>query len=182
MSAHPSTIWTPRDHNLMAKDVDEPHGNRRQWMSGVAVAGRGLSLDGHGCGRTHFRHRDHFVAGTRQLLGQRLRLLRQSGRQYALCGDQRADHRGRPVMQRRMEWPIRPACLRRARPRALRYRRERPLPVLAAHPHADGDPRPAQTVAGSRALAAAEAVCAAARDYGKTTARWALTLDSRQQH
>jgi hypothetical protein len=31
-----------------------------------------------------------------------LRLLRQSGRQYALCGDQRADHRRRPVMQRRM--------------------------------------------------------------------------------
>jgi hypothetical protein len=31
-----------------------------------------------------------------------LRLLRQSGRQYALCGDQRADHRRRPVMQRSM--------------------------------------------------------------------------------
>src|SRR5882757_8743837 len=32
----PSTIWTPRDHNLMAKDVDEPHGNRQQRISGVA--------------------------------------------------------------------------------------------------------------------------------------------------
>jgi hypothetical protein len=92
----------PRDHNLMAKDVDEPHGNRQQRISGVAVAGRGLSLDGDGCGRSHFRHRDRFVAGTRQLLGPRLRLLRESGRQYALCGDQRADHRRRPVMQRRM--------------------------------------------------------------------------------
>jgi hypothetical protein len=100
--SRPSTIWTPRDHNLMAKDVDEPHGNRQQRISGVAVAGRGPSPDGHGCGRSHFRHRDRFVAGTRQLLGQRLRLLRQSGRQYALCGDQRADHRRRPVMQRRM--------------------------------------------------------------------------------
>jgi len=87
----------------MAKDVDEPHGNRQQRISGVAVAGRGPSPDGHGCGRSHFRHRDRFVAGTRQLLGQRLRLLRQSGRQYALCGDQRADHRRRPVMQRRMK-------------------------------------------------------------------------------
>jgi hypothetical protein len=29
-----------------------------------------------------------------------LRLLRQSGRQYALCGDQRADHRRRPVKLR----------------------------------------------------------------------------------
>ena len=38
-------------------------------------------------GRSHFGHRDRFVAGTCQLLGQRLRLLRQSGRQYALCGD-----------------------------------------------------------------------------------------------
>jgi hypothetical protein len=100
--SRPSTIWTPRDHNLMAKDVDEPHGNRQQRISGVAVAGRGPSPDGHGCGRSHFRHRDRFVAGTRQLLGQRLRLLRQSGRQYALCGDQRADHRRRPVTQRRM--------------------------------------------------------------------------------
>jgi len=100
--SRPSTIWTPWDHNLMAKDVDEPHGNRQQGISGVAVAGRGLSLDGHGCVRSHFRHRDRFVAGTRQLLGQRLRLLRQSGRQYALCGDQRADHRRRPVTQRRM--------------------------------------------------------------------------------
>ena len=98
--ARPSTIWTPRGHNLTAKDVDEPHGNRRQRISGVAVAGRGPSPDGHGCGRSHFRHRDRFVAGTRQLLGERLRLLRQSGRQYALCGDQRADHRRRPVMQR----------------------------------------------------------------------------------
>jgi len=101
--SRPSTIWTPRDHNLMAKDVDEPHGNRQQRISGVAVAGRGPSPDGHGCGRSHFRHRDRFVAGTCQLLGQRLRLLRQSGRQYALCGDQRADHRRRPVMQRREE-------------------------------------------------------------------------------
>ena len=101
--SRPSTIWTPRDHNLMAKDVDEPHGNRQQRISGVAVAGRGPSPDGHGCGRSHFRHRDRFVAGTCQLLGQRLRLLRQSGRQYALCGDQRADHRRRPVMQRRKE-------------------------------------------------------------------------------
>ena len=100
--SRPSTIWTPRDHNLMAKDVDEPHGNRQQRISGVAVAGRGPSPDGHGCGRSHFRHRDRFVAGTRQLLGQRLRLLRQSRRQYALCGDQRADHRRRRVMQRRM--------------------------------------------------------------------------------
>jgi hypothetical protein len=86
----------------MAKDVDEPHGNRQQRISGVAVAGPGLSIVGHGCGRSHFRHRDRFVTGTRELLGQRLRLLRQSGRQYALCGDQRADHRRRPVMQRRM--------------------------------------------------------------------------------
>ena len=54
-------------------------------------------------GRSHFRHRDRFVAGTCQLLGQRLRLLRQSGRQYALCGDQRADHWRRPVMQCRQE-------------------------------------------------------------------------------
>ena len=141
--SRPSTIWTPRDHNLMAKDVDEPQGNRQQRISGVAVAGRGPSPDGHGCGRSHFRHRDCFVAGTRQLfghqiviprcpdrrgprplvtgghyrcwplkrslrllavpvrlvnIGQRLRLLRQSGHQYALCGDQRADHRRRPVM------------------------------------------------------------------------------------
>ena len=101
--SRPSTIWTPRDRNLMAKDVDEPHGNRQQKVSGVAVAGRGRSPDGHGCGRSHFRHRARFVAGTCQLLGQRLRLLRQSGRQYALCGDQRADHRRRPVMQRRMK-------------------------------------------------------------------------------
>jgi hypothetical protein len=64
--------------------------------------GRGLSLDGHGCVRSHFSHRDRFVAGTRQLLGRRLRLLRQSRRQYALCGDQRADHRRQPVMQHRM--------------------------------------------------------------------------------
>jgi hypothetical protein len=42
----------------MAKDVDEPHGNRQQRISGVAVAGRGPSPDGHGCGRSHFRHRD----------------------------------------------------------------------------------------------------------------------------
>src|SRR5205807_10177379 len=34
----------------------------------------------------------------------------------------------------------------------------------------------------ARALADAEALRATARDYGKTTARWALTLDSRQQH
>jgi hypothetical protein len=100
--SRPSTIWTPRDHNLMAKDVDEPHGNHQQRISGVAVAGRDPSPDGHGCGRSHFRHRDRSVAGTRQLLGQRLRLLRQSRRQYALCGDQRADHRRRPVMQWRM--------------------------------------------------------------------------------
>ena len=46
---------------------------------------------GSGCadedslGRSHFRHRDRFVAGTCQLLGRRLRLLRQSGRQYARC-------------------------------------------------------------------------------------------------
>ena len=83
--SQPSTIWTPRDHNLMAKDVDEPRGNRQQRISGVAVAGGGPSPNGHGCGRSHFRHCDRFVAGTRQLLGQRLRLLRQSGRQYALC-------------------------------------------------------------------------------------------------
>jgi hypothetical protein len=159
--SRPSTIWTPRDHNLMA-NVDEPHGNRQQRISGVAVAGRDLSLDGHGCGRSHFRHRDRFVTGTRQLLGQRLRLLRQSGRQYALCGDQRADHRRRPVIQRRKNGRFGPACLRRSNPRATRHRRERPLPVLAAHPHADGDRRPAQTVAGSRALAAAQGVCAAA--------------------
>jgi hypothetical protein len=73
--SRPSTIWTPRDHNLMAKDVDEPHGNRQKGISGVAVAGRGPSPDGHGCRRSLFRHRDRFVAGTRQLLGQRLRLL-----------------------------------------------------------------------------------------------------------
>ena len=89
-------VWAERQ---MAKDVDEPHGNRHQRISGVAVAGRGPSPAGRGCGRSHFRHRDRFVAGTRQLLGQRLRLLRQSGRQYALYGDQRADHRRRPVMR-----------------------------------------------------------------------------------
>jgi hypothetical protein len=138
----------------MAKDVDEPHGNRQQRISGVAVAGRGLSLDGDGCGRSHFRHRDRFVTGTRELLGQRLRLLRQSGRQYALCGDQRADHRRRPVMQRRMEWPICPVCLRRSNPRASPNRRERPLTVLAAYPRAEGNPRQAQAGTASRALAA----------------------------
>jgi hypothetical protein len=37
----------------MAKDVDEPHGNRQQRISGVAVTGRGPSPDGHGCGRSH---------------------------------------------------------------------------------------------------------------------------------
>jgi len=36
--------------------------------------------------------------------------------------------------------------------------------------------------AGPRALAAAEALRTAASDGGKATARWALTLDSRQQH
>jgi hypothetical protein len=36
------------------------------------------------------------------------------------------------------------------------------LPVLAAHPHTEGDPRQAQTGAGARALAAAEGVCSAA--------------------
>ena len=137
LGSQPSTIWTPRDHNLMAKDVDEPHGNRQQRISGVAVAGRGPSPDGHGCGRSHFRHRDRFVAGTRQLLGQRLRLLRQSGRQYALCGDQRADHRRRPVMQRGMNGrsrpKLRPEPVREplpprkvyAPPRAVRDRRRR---------------------------------------------------------
>jgi len=29
--------------NLMAKDVDEPHGNRQQRISGVAVAGRPMA-------------------------------------------------------------------------------------------------------------------------------------------
>ena len=83
----------------MAKYVDEHHGNRQQKVSGVAVAGRGPSPDGQGCGRSHFRHRDRFVAGTRQLFSQRLRLLLQSGRQYALFGHQRADHWRRPVMK-----------------------------------------------------------------------------------
>jgi hypothetical protein len=34
-------------------------------------------------------------------------------------------------------------------------------PFFAPHPHPQGDPRQAQTGAGSRALAAAEGVCAA---------------------
>src|SRR5258708_7355736 len=34
----------------------------------------------------------------------------------------------------------------------------------------------------ARPVADAEALRATALDYGKTTARWALTLDSRQQH
>jgi hypothetical protein len=42
------------------RDVDEPHGNRQQKISGVAVAGRGPSPDAHGCGRSHFRRRDRF--------------------------------------------------------------------------------------------------------------------------
>ena len=41
--SRPSTIWIPRNHNLMAKYVDEHHGNRQQKVSGVAVAGRGPS-------------------------------------------------------------------------------------------------------------------------------------------
>ena len=69
----------------------------------VLTPGRAGTTDQDLLGRSHFRHRDRFVAGTCQLLGQRLRLLRQSGRQYALCGDQRTDHRRRPVMQRREE-------------------------------------------------------------------------------
>jgi hypothetical protein len=36
-----------------------------------------------------------------------------------------------------------------------------PLPVLASYPHAKGDPRQAQTRAGSRALAAPEGLRAA---------------------
>jgi hypothetical protein len=161
--SRPSTIWTPRDHNLMAKDVDEPHGNRQQRISGVAVAGRGPSPDGHGCGRSHFRHRDRFVAGTRQLLGQRLRLLRQSGRQYALCGDQRADHRRRPVMQRRMNGRSAPPASAALTQELHDYRRERPLPLFAAHPHTEGDPREAQAGTGARAPTGAEGVRAAAR-------------------
>jgi hypothetical protein len=96
-----------------------------------------------------------------------LRLLRQSGRQYALCGYQRADHWRRPVISAPHEWPIRPACLRRSNPRASRYRRERPLPVFTeqitsamftAHPHAEGDPRQAQAGASPQALAAPQAL------------------------
>jgi hypothetical protein len=47
-------------------------------------------------------------------------------------------------------------------PRATRHCRERPLPVLAAHPNAEGDPRQAEARAGSRAFAAAEGVRATA--------------------
>jgi hypothetical protein len=35
--SQPSTIWTPRGHNLTAKDVDEPHGNRQQRVSGAQL-------------------------------------------------------------------------------------------------------------------------------------------------
>jgi hypothetical protein len=50
-------------------------------------------------------------------------------------------------------------------------RRERPLPVLAAYPHPEGDPREAQAGAGSRALASAEGQCAAASCSPKAPAR-----------
>jgi hypothetical protein len=40
----------------------------------------------------------------------------------------------------------------------------RSVPVLAAHPDPDGDPRQAPAAAGARAAAAAAVVCAAARE------------------
>jgi hypothetical protein len=65
---------------------------------------------------------------------------------------------------------------RRSRPGASRHRRARPLPVLAAHSHAESHSRQAQTGAGSRALAAAEGVCAAARDGSQKAAPVLTTI------
>ena len=97
----------------MAKDVDEPHGNRQQRISGVAVAAAASASMATVAGAV--------ILGTAIVLSPALascsaemRLLRQSRRQYALCGDQRADHRRRPVMQRRMNGrsaPPAPAAL-----------------------------------------------------------------------
>jgi hypothetical protein len=57
-------------------------------------------------------------------------------------------------------------------PRASRHRRERPLPFLAAHPHAEGHSRQAQTRTGPQApAAAAEGLCAAVERQIRATAR-----------
>jgi hypothetical protein len=56
--------------------------------------------------------------------------------------------------------------------------RERPLPFLTPHPHPERHPSQAPTGAGSRALAAAEGVCAAASDRGRTAPDWPAALKS----
>jgi hypothetical protein len=56
------------------------------------------------------------------------------------------------------------------------------IDVLSRGRLLEGSPRQTSTGTGARGITTAKALRAAARDYGKTTARWALMLDGRQQH
>jgi hypothetical protein len=83
----------------MAKDVDEPKGNRQQRISGVAVASRGPSPMATVAGAVILGIAIVLSPALGSCSARDLRLLRQSRRQYALCGDQRAADRRRPLMR-----------------------------------------------------------------------------------
>jgi len=134
--SRPSTIWTPRDHNLMAKDVDEPHGTARRGSQAsqlrAAAPAPMATVAGSVILGTRSFCRRHLAS-----CSAKIALITAADANTRCVVISAPDHRRRRVMQRRMNGRSRPpasAALTKRFTTLARSGRS----VLATHPHAEG--------------------------------------------